>query len=90
MTGSRRLNTGYKIVTIVIGYTLDWSIFYEQAIKLESLTEYSKYLAIVATVGPEGHQEGVIIGFHCTDDLAHIGLILPLYKSTEIVLDGDG
>ena len=66
------------------------SILYCQAIKLETTTDLERYLAIVVTEGDDSKQEGVIIGFHCTDISAHVGLVLPIYQNTEIALDGDG
>jgi len=62
-----------------------------QAIQLDSLTHYSKYLAIVVTNSDTGEcQQGTIIGFHCSDEEAFIGLVLPIYRNTSVVLDGDG
>lgn len=64
-------------------------VFCLQAIKLETCTEHSRYLAIVVTnVGDK--KEGVIIGFHVTKEAAHVGLVLPIYQTTEMALDGDG
>ncbi|KAF6028012.1 SSH1 [Bugula neritina] len=61
------------------------------AIQLDSLTHYSKYLAIVVTNSDTGEcQQGTIIGFHCSDEEAFIGLVLPIYRNTSVVLDGDG
>lgn len=70
-----------------------WVIFYWyvlQAIKLETKTTLTRYLAIVATDVSEGREEIVILGFHCTDSSASLGMVLPIDQATEVTLDGDG
>lgn len=62
----------------------------KQAIRLESSTSYARYLAIATTEGQDDKEESVILGFHCADSIAYLGLVLPIYRNTEITLDGDG
>ena len=57
---------------------------------METETALIRYLAIVRTdCGDEG-EEAVILGFHCSDSSAQLGMVLPINQSTEVTLDGDG
>lgn len=62
-----------------------------QAVKLESpLEEMNRYMAVVSTTGRQDTDESVILGIDIEDDKATIGLVLPIWGSSLITLDGDG
>jgi len=55
------------------------------------LVRHPRYLAVVTTrTGPESHFV-LLLGIDCTSiDAASIGLVVPLWQSTRLELDGDG
>ncbi|KAG1663990.1 Protein phosphatase Slingshot 2 [Nymphon striatum] len=62
----------------------------KMAVKLESMHQArNRYLAIVSRNVGEGHEECCLLGFDCNASTA-IGLVLPIWATTVISLDGDG
>lgn len=65
-----------------------------QAVRLESWVEdHRRYLVIISTTGRQDTEESIIVGcdFETRDSTTcTIGLVLPLWSGTTIMLDGDG
>ncbi|XP_006818097.1 uncharacterized protein LOC100376065 [Saccoglossus kowalevskii] len=60
------------------------------AVKLESMHQHRiRYMVVVSCMGRQDTQESLILGIDYKDS-ATIGLVLPLWRDTEIMLDGDG
>uniref|UniRef100_A0A5S6QIU5 protein-serine/threonine phosphatase n=1 Tax=Trichuris muris TaxID=70415 RepID=A0A5S6QIU5_TRIMR len=64
----------------------------KMAVRLESLLgKHTRYLAIVSACGRQDNQESIVVGIDYTSsDTPTIGLVLPLWATTSITLDGDG
>uniref|UniRef100_A0A914W7Q0 protein-serine/threonine phosphatase n=1 Tax=Plectus sambesii TaxID=2011161 RepID=A0A914W7Q0_9BILA len=62
------------------------------AVRLESvLGLHTRYMAIVSTLGREDDREATVLGVdYVARDQTTIGLVLPVWASTSIELDGDG
>lgn len=63
------------------------------AIRLSSyLTERIRYLVIIETEGKQDTEENALLGFDINgaDQRCTIGLVLPIYSHSVIMLDGDG
>ncbi|XP_066268797.1 protein phosphatase Slingshot homolog 2-like isoform X2 [Branchiostoma lanceolatum] len=63
------------------------------AVKLESgYADRIRYMAIVSCYGREDTEESIILGIDFQDrsSEASVGLVLPIWSNTKVVLDGDG
>ncbi|XP_019614287.1 PREDICTED: protein phosphatase Slingshot homolog 1-like [Branchiostoma belcheri] len=63
------------------------------AVKLESAyPDRIRYMAIVSCFGREDTEESIILGIDFQDRSAEasVGLVLPIWSNTKVVLDGDG
>jgi len=62
-------------------------------VRLESMYQpegHVRYMTIVSTLGCHDAEESMILGVDITDDIATIGLVLPVWADLNIHLDGDG
>ncbi|KHJ44199.1 dual specificity phosphatase, catalytic domain protein, partial [Trichuris suis] len=64
----------------------------KMAVRLESLFgKHTRYVAIVSACGRQDNQESIVVGIDYTSsDTPTIGLVLPMWATTSITLDGDG
>jgi len=49
-----------------------------------------RYMTIVSTVGCHDAEESLILGVDIVEDIATIGLVLPVWADLDVHLDGDG
>ncbi|BFZ05366.1 hypothetical protein BsWGS_08404 [Bradybaena similaris] len=61
------------------------------AVRLEDISNYQRYMALVSTKGRQDTEEAVILGIDCgNSQQASIGLVLPVWMGLQITLGGDG
>lgn len=66
-------------------------MFVLQAVRLEDISNYQRYMALVSTKGRQDTEEAVILGIDCgNSQQASIGLVLPVWMGLQITLGGDG
>jgi len=49
-----------------------------------------RYMTIVSTLGCHEAEESMILGVDIVEDVATIGLVLPVWADLDVHLDGDG
>jgi protein phosphatase slingshot len=60
------------------------------AVELESRLPFQRYFVIIARIGIQDTEESVILGIDWVDNRIRVGLVFPVWRDVQVVLDGDG